>query len=78
MIAPVKRRKASVTSPGIHRARQVLASMLLTERPRGAKDGSAIPATDALPPMPAWRAWLLTAWVIVVVAAYFASMAGWF
>jgi hypothetical protein len=66
MIAPIKRPKASRSSPGIRRARQLVASTLLPQRPQPA---------DA-PAVPAWRAWLFTAWVAVVVAVYSAYMIG--
>lgn len=66
MIAPIKSPKASRSSPGIRRARQLVASALLPHRPR---------PPDA-PTVPAWRAWLFTAWVVVVVAVYSAYMIG--
>jgi hypothetical protein len=67
MIAPIKKPEALEASPGIRDARRLVASALLTERPH---------PPDAAPPVPAWRAWLFTAWVVVVAAAYFLCIAG--
>jgi len=66
MIAPIKSPKASRSSPDIRRVRQLVASALLPHRRR---------PPDA-PTVPAWRAWLFTAWVVVVVAVYAAYMIG--
>ena len=39
------------------------------------KSYSAMPdPSDKAPPIPAWRAWLYVAWVVVVTGVYFASM----
>jgi len=32
--------------------------------------------TGNAPPIPAWRAWLFTAWVVIVTGLYFATMLG--
>ncbi len=69
MIAPIEKPKAAATSPGIRRARRLVASALLKQRPR---------LPGGAPCLPAWRAWLFTAWVVVVAAVYFACMAGLF
>jgi hypothetical protein len=69
MIAPIKSPKVSRCPPGIRRARQLVASALLPQRPR---------PVQPVPSVPAWRAWSFTAWVTAVVAAYFAYMAGLF
>lgn len=69
MIAPIKRPKTSAPSPGIRRAHRLVASTLLQQRLR---------PRDAAPPVPAWRAWLFTAWVVVTAAVYFACMSGLF
>jgi len=68
MIALIKRPKVSASSPGICRARRMVAATLLK---RGARP-------DASPPVPAWKTWLLTAWVITVGASYVAYMSGFF
>jgi len=69
MIAPIERPKAPASSPGILHARRLVASALLKQRPRPA---------EGAPSMAAWRAWLFTAWVVVVAAVYFVCMAGLF
>ena len=68
MIAPIEKPKASASSPGICRARRLVASTLLQEQPRW---------PDSAPPVPAGRAWVFTAWVVGLSAAYFAYMMGW-
>ena len=67
MIAPIESLKASASSPGIRRARRLVACTLLKLR-------SSRP--DCAASAPAWRAWLFTTWVALVVAVYFACMAG--
>ncbi|MHC4179242.1 MAG: hypothetical protein ACYSWU_17150 [Planctomycetota bacterium] len=67
MIAPIQSPEASAPSPGIRRARHLVASTLLRPRSR---------PPDSGPSVPAWRAWLFTIWVVVISAAYFAYMAG--
>jgi hypothetical protein len=69
VIAPIRRPEARPAAPGVLYARRLVASTLLRQKTSPAGHG---------PPMPAWRAWLLAAWVVMVVAAYFASMVGLF
>jgi len=67
MIAPLKDKTwLTSTAPQrqLRRARRLLADMLLTER-------EPVEAT----PTPAWQAWLLCTWVVVVAVAYLISMA---
>ena len=67
MIAPIQQTDDPPRSHGMLRAHRLVASTLLKE-PR-------YPADDA-PPVPAWRAWLFTAWVVVATAVYAAYMIG--
>ena len=67
MIAPIEKAKPRASAPGIRRARRMVASTLLKPPPPG-----------GAPRLPAWRAWLFTAWVVVVVAVYLVCMAGLF
>jgi hypothetical protein len=67
MIAPIERPKASASSPGVRRARRLVASTLMQQRPRW---------PECAPSVPAWQAWMFTAWVVAISAAYFAYMVG--
>ena len=67
MIAPIEGPKATASSPGVRHARRLVASTLLKRRSH---------PTDRPGLMSAGRAWLLTAWVVVVAAVYFVCMAG--
>lgn len=67
MIAPIQRTKDPPGSPEMRRAHRLVASTLLKKQ--------RYPADDA-PPVPAWRAWLFTAWVVTATAAYLAYMVG--
>ena len=69
MIAPIKRSTTPTRSRGIRHARQLVASTLLTQPTR---------RRDRALPVPAWRAWLFTAWIVVATASYLAHMAGLF
>ena len=67
MIAPLKDKTwLTSTAPQrqLRRARRLLADMLLADR-------EAAEAT----PTPAWQAWLLSMWIVVVAVAYLVSMA---
>lgn len=69
MIAPIRSREQEPPSTGLQRARRAVAAMLLdTERDN----------FDHPPLLAGWRAWLLVAWIAVALAAYGASMLGWF
>ncbi|MBN2473483.1 MAG: hypothetical protein JXB62_02655 [Pirellulales bacterium] len=68
MIAPIRQKETRPRPPGIRRAYRLVASTLLSDRPRR---GSQTPW------VPAWQAWLYTGWVVIVVGAYAASMLGW-
>jgi len=69
MIAPLPQTGPEKSAAGRHvrAARRLVASTFLPEQPR---------ATDSAPSIPAWRAWLFAAWVLVVTAVYFAGMLG--
>ncbi len=69
MIAPIKRPQATPSSPVVRHARRLVASALLAQPAR---------PPETAPPVPVWRAWLFTAWVVAVVSSYFAHMIGWF
>ena len=52
----------------LHHARRLVASTFLKPRTE--------PSSNT-PPVPAWRAWTFTLWVITVSAIYLATMLGW-
>lgn len=69
MIAPIRQTdpETNQVRRQLQKARQAVASTLLrTCRTR----------TAPAPPIPAWQAWLFTAWMLLVMGAYFASMFG--
>jgi len=66
MIAPIQRTEPTPQTPAMHRARRLVASQLLPEN---------ADAPDASPPIPRWRAWLFTGWIVTVVVIYLAVMA---
>ena len=67
MIAPYQKTK-DPSSSSMHRARRMVASMLLTDEAESRKAGARIPG---------WKAWLFAAWVVVVVVVYFMRMFSW-
>ncbi len=67
MIAPYHQTKDPPPPSGIRRARQVVASMLLTGETRNTSSR-----------VPGWKAWLFTGWVVAAMVVYFAYMFGWF
>jgi hypothetical protein len=69
MIAPIRQSDPETTEVRrrLRQARQVIASTLLRTR--------RTPVVQA-PPLPHWQAWLFATWIVVVVAAYGASMLG--
>jgi hypothetical protein len=69
MIAPIKQPEPRAVSRGVRYARRLVASRLLEDGPDPAR---------APPPIPGWQAWSFTAWVAIIIATYFAHMAGWF
>ena len=69
MIAPIRQSKAPPKTRMMQHARHLVAATLLRRR-----SGPA----EAVPPVPAWRAWLFAAWVVVVTGVYFAHMLGVF
>ena len=70
MIAPLGRTdtETAAVRRRLQRAHQLIACTFL-------KHGLE-PAEHA-PPISAWRAWLFTAWVVIVTGVYFATMLGW-
>ncbi|MHB1038109.1 MAG: hypothetical protein ACYC35_09670 [Pirellulales bacterium] len=67
MIAPLRETDQSTarTRRVLHRARHAVAAMLLED--------DAVKGREA-PAVPAWQAWLLTCWIVIVAASYFAFM----
>jgi len=70
MIAPARppvsrRRQFQKSQPGVVRrvARKLFADPSLGDR--------------RYPPLAAWRSWLMAAWAVIVVAAYFTAQLGW-
>ena len=71
MIAPLREQETSglaAASRQLRRARRVVARTLLPE---------ADSRESAAPPVPAWQAWLLVAWMAVTAAVYVALLFGW-
>lgn len=70
MIAPLQEeeKEAPVRSPALRRAHLLLAATFFRTPSHSAETSPAIPA---------WKAWIFAAWVVIVVALYFAAMAGW-
>ena len=69
MIAPIQKTEQRPRRTGIHYARQLVAASLLKKR--AYRDDNA-------PQIAPWKAWLTTAWIVVVTAVYGAYMIGWF
>lgn len=69
MIAPLEQMDSETTQTRrrLRLARRLVASTFFQHDPD--------PGENA-PPIPAWRAWLFTAWVTIVTAIYFATMLG--
>jgi hypothetical protein len=68
MIAPASQTDGRPPSRGLRYARRLVASTLLRRRLPGWGNSAKIAA---------WKAWLFTAWVVVVTAVYGAYMLGW-
>ncbi len=69
MIAPIHETKDPPPTPGLRRARRLVASSFLKQRSYPADEGAAVRP---------WQAWLFTLWVVVTTVAYAAAMAGLF
>ena len=69
MIAPL-RQASSEPTPSQQRLRRARRRVAATFFQRRSLPGPSTPR------VPAWRAWLLTAWVVTVVVLYFSSMLG--
>jgi len=67
MIAPLGPMDPETTRTRLRLARRIVAAAFFPH--------DADPAENA-PPIPAWRAWLFTAWVVLVTGLYFATMLG--
>ncbi len=69
MIAPLEQMdtQTAQTRQRLRLARRLVAWTFFQQRHTPAENG---------PPIPAWRAWLFTAWVVIVTTVYFATMLG--
>jgi hypothetical protein len=67
LIAPIRESHQDPPSTGLQRARRAVAAMLLESD----KD-----RFDEPPSLAGWKAWVLAAWIGVVLAAYAWSMLG--
>jgi len=69
MIAPIRLvdPETAEARGRLRQARHLVASSLLEERRESVPDA---------PPVPGWRAWLFSAWVVVVTVMYFAHLVG--
>ena len=69
MIAPLPQTdlESAQASRHLHKAHRLIASTLLKRGRQPADRG---------PPVPAWKAWLLTVWGLVTTGVYFLSMIG--
>ncbi len=67
MIAPIREADQPTTTPGMRRARRMVASTFL-KRQEGSEKTSWVPR---------WQAWVFTGWILIVSIAYFSSMLGW-
>jgi len=67
MIAPIQQTEDPPRQPGMRRVHHLVAATFLKRQQR---------PSDNAPPVPAWKAWLFAAWVIVATAAYSAYMIG--
>jgi len=65
MIAFYKQTTEPRTTPGMRRARRLIASTLFKEQPA---------RLDVAPKVAGWKAWVFTSWVVVTVVVYFAYM----
>jgi len=70
MIAPLRETDPDTVhaSPHLREAHRFVASTLLSPQADSGRDA---------PPVPAWKAWLFTVWVVVITAAYCAFALGW-
>jgi hypothetical protein len=67
LIAPLRQVDRQAPT-GLRHARKAVAALLLRS-PSGAQ--------GATPRFAPWKAWGLTIWIVLVMAAYAASLAGW-
>jgi hypothetical protein len=69
MIAPLRLPDSETTEARrrLRRAHRLVASTLLPER---------TDSPSPVPAVPAWQAWMVAVWVVVVTACYLASMLG--
>jgi hypothetical protein len=67
MIAPLRPPETTVgrVSRRLHQARDLVASTFLRQ-----------PSPDLGPPIAAWKAWTFVVWLVIVTAAFAASMLG--
>jgi len=68
MIAPIQQEQQRPRTATVRHAHRLVAATLLKRR--------RYPADDT-PKVPGWKAWAFAAWVVAVVAVYFAHMIGW-
>lgn len=67
MIAPLKSEvweTSQRVEPRMRRARRLLVELLWSDDPDARR----------VPPVPAWQAWLITAWIVVVALVYLTTM----
>jgi len=67
VIAFYRQEESTPSTPHVRRARRLVASTFLQRQGDSA---------DSAPPVAAWKAWLLAAWVVAVTLLYFAGMLG--
>jgi len=69
MIAPLEQMDTETTQTRrrLRLARRLVASTFLQHGRKPTENGPAIPA---------WRAWVFTAWVVIVTGLYFGTMLG--
>jgi hypothetical protein len=65
MIAPIREVEPPRSTPGLVKARRLVANLMLRS---GSERGRRVAA---------WKAWLIAGWMVSVGAAYAASMLGW-
>jgi len=70
VIAPLPQTDPRSARPSrLHQAHRLIVATLLKHRSQ---------AADHRPPIPAWKAWLLTAWVVLTTGVYLLAMSGRF
>ena len=68
MVAPVSSTHRPASTPSMRRAHQVVAKTLLP---------APVPPRETAPPVIAWKAWALTAWIVAVATAGIAIVVQW-